>query len=561
MISRQNRNKNALTTCTSIPTVKDQNDCDLIAEKQMSTKRSAGYLSDENELFTVRTAASTPLDLDNERCVCSNAFEPMEKISDQVLRVSNADQLKRNSSDQTVAAGKNMKSFADQLIENALTELTAALNRSLLEDNDSSPNYFMVSEMRHQSPASESSADTSSSAADKRVFVKNVSASKSHKRFAEKLIVEALTELTKALHQQMEVRASGRDSSVGIVPEETSDHVGSPLSDILVVKQSQKSCTAQDAASFNCRTMSVDKQTETALVEIEQETSYKDFSAESSKDCVSDIVPDNTNCNEIRLLTLSENNTTQTDHTIMREQAEEQSAAAARWRALVDKLVRPSAELLFDKVVGQIRQLRRVNPFAKSELCRPHTVAVSKSPPNRQNELNASSELVSAELPFSMEKASGCNDVSSFGTKRLRSSQSDSKILGKSCYDYPRLFDTAHEESNALPGSVLGTAPRISTSQTRWNAPSISAHKNLNRLPEFGMREKGSASFYNSAMDNKRLLDSQLSLSTRLKKSIKSLRLSAMRSVSGTISEYEILHQPSAFRAVEKPRVLPNIER
>ena len=208
--------------------------------------------------------------------------------------------------------------------------------------------------------------------------MKNVSASKSHKRFAEKLIVEALTELTKALHQQMEVRASCRDSSVGNVPEETSDHVESPLSDILVVKQPQKSCTAQDAASFNCLTMSVDKQTETALVEIEQETSYKDFSAESSKDCVSDIVPDNTNCEEIRLLALSKNDSTKCDHAIVREQAEEQSAAAARWRALVNKLVRPLAELLFDKVVNQIRQLRCVILFAESQLCRPHTVALSK---------------------------------------------------------------------------------------------------------------------------------------------------------------------------------------
>ena len=133
-----------------------------------------------------------------------------------------------------------------------------------------------------------------------------------------------------------------------------------------------------------------------------------------------------------------------------------------------------------------------------------------------------------------MEKASGRDGVSSFGTKRLRSSQSESY------YDHPRLFGTAHGESNALPaGSLLGTAPRISTSQTRWYAPSMSAHRNLNRLPEFGMREKGSASFYNLVMDNKQLLDLKLSLNMRLKKSIKSLRLSAMKSVSGTISEYE----------------------
>ena len=166
MISRRNQNKYALISCVAILSMKDQSDHDLIAKKQTSTKRNAGFLPYKSELFTVETASSTPLDLDCERCILNCAFETIEKISDQVLRVSNAHQLKRNSLDQTVAAGKNMKSFADQLIENALTELTAALNRSLPEDNRSSPNYFMVSEMRRQSPASESSADTNGSAID-----------------------------------------------------------------------------------------------------------------------------------------------------------------------------------------------------------------------------------------------------------------------------------------------------------------------------------------------------------------------------------------------------------
>ena len=552
MISRRNRNENASISREAIPTINDKRHHDFIAEKHLNTKRSASsFISDEMELFPARFAVSTTPDLDGEICIRSSTFETIKKGSDKVLRVPKAHGLVENSSEQTTATDNSIKSFADQLVGKALTELTAALNRSLREDNNSSPNLLSENEVRYRSSASESSTDINSSAIDERAFAKSTSAFNGHKSYAEKLIVEALAELTEALQQQMEVRTSGRDSSVGTVPEETSERAESPFSDLSVAEQPHKSCKPQNVTPFNCPVLSIHEQTEPAHVESDKETNLpQHFSAESRKDSVSFAVPEDSKIGKTDFFSTSGNSFEDTDPDNVREQTEEPSTVAARWRTLADKLVRPPAEILFAKVVDQIRQLHFVSPFADSKLSKPPSVTVSKinSQPDPQNTVNDLNQVDLVETPFS--NTIGRDGLSSIERKPLTSSQSDSKLLVKPT----RHFHIARGENNTLSDSVVGTTPRISTSQTTYNASSMYDYVQSvsNRSAVSGMRQRESALFHNSAIENKQLLDSQNSFNIRLMNSITSLRLLRVKTLSGSLSESEILRQPSAFRPYKK---------